>query len=107
MHYITAAQDDYGYTLTFNVKHVDLTAFDLTNCTVQFRAKIDSPGYTSIVRNCIIATVPTTGVCAYTVTLGDFTQAGTYNIELVITDPVSVKVVTIQDIALKIHERKT
>ena len=104
---LTAVQGDYGYTFTFNLKHANSMPMNLSNSTVQFRAKyINTISYT-VVRDCTIAPDPLTGVCFYTIQDGDFNYVGNYSVEIVVTDNVSNKVMTAQGNILTINARKT
>jgi len=104
---LVGVAEDYGYTITFNIKHLNGLPADLTGCTVTLGARIDNPSYVPIERTCTISITPTLGVCAYTIQQGDFIQPGQYDVELTITNTGLSKVTTVQGMIFNVRPRKT
>jgi len=101
-------QNDYGYTLTFTLNLESGMLYDLTGSSVQFRAKqYDATSNVVLVRDCVVATDPATGICSYTVQKGDFAQVGHYAVELVVTNPTAVDLITLSAFELEIIPRLT
>ena len=69
---LSLLQNDYGYTLTFNIKNSDGTAFNLTGYQAYIKAW--KPGRSGFVMVSGITTVtsPSGGVCTYLVQANDF-----------------------------------
>jgi hypothetical protein len=79
-------QDDYGYSLTFNVKNSDNTAKNLTGYTVKFKVWSDGNRSTLILDGTCVVTNAVGGICTYTITNGNFATSGEFIGEIEMTD---------------------
>lgn len=93
---------DVNYDLEFTIRDAEEALVDLTNSTVKFKCKKYGATSVHINEDCTLAGDPTTGVCYYTVTDGDFDTIGTYRAELEVTWT-GGKVLTAKDLSIIIE----
>jgi len=77
--------DNFGGTITFHIYNENTSSYDLTDCTVVFRAKdINNFEEYLFTKTCSV-TDAESGYCNVTLEDGDLDTSGSYNCSLLIT----------------------
>jgi hypothetical protein len=77
--------NDFGFDLTFTVLNADGTPRDLTTINVKLYVYTQDQDPTLLFSGICTVSIPAAGVCTYTVTPTNFSEVGTFNAELEMT----------------------
>lgn len=100
---ITIVQTDYGYDLAFTLEDFSGVPLDISAATLVFEAQsISDP--TIVVSEPMTVLSGPAGTCKYTVQQNDFTVAGQYSVQIIVSFSVA-EVVTFPNINLCVLAR--
>jgi len=81
-------KDDYGFNLCFTVRNkTDNSPFDITGFDVRFYMWLPSAAVSKVNAGICNPAVAASGTCEYSVQPADFDTIGSYNWELILTQP--------------------
>lgn len=81
-------KDDHGFKLCFTVKcKTDGSDFDLEDYTIKFYMWLPSAAASKVVDGIVNIDVAGSGTCHHPVLAADFDTVGSYNWELILTQP--------------------